>query len=100
MTEQNLSYLMPPYKNLSTGLLFSVFFGPLGLLYASVRGGIVMLLMAFVVFSFRYPVPIMMMWVISSVWSVTAINHYNAKLLEARIRNNNEEKDRSAVSSR
>lgn len=98
--QQNLdSALFLPYKNLTTSLLFSVFLGPLGLLYASARGGIIMLLIAFVVISSRFPVPIMIMWVCCSIWSVLATNRYNAKLLEARMRKPHEEKNHSPAAS-
>lgn len=89
-----------PYKSLATSLLFSVFLGPIGLLYATSRGGIIMALIAFVVMSSRLPVPIIIMWVSCCIWSVIATNRYNHKLMEVRIRNNtNEEKNYSSAAS-
>ena len=83
-----------PYKSLSTALLFSVFLGPIGLLYASLRGGIMMLLVAFVTLTSRLPIPIILTWVFCCVWSVMAINRYNHKLMIARLRmNGHEEKN-------
>lgn len=83
-----------PYKNLSTSLLFSVFLGPIGLLYASLRGGVVMLLIAFVVLTSRLPIPIILTWVSCCVWSVIATNRYNNKLMALRLGNHsNEEKN-------
>ncbi len=71
-----------PYKNLALSLLFSVFLGPIGLLYATARGGIIMLLIAFWVISARFSVPIILMWISCCVWSVLATNRYNDKLLK------------------
>ena len=89
-----------PYKNLAASLLFSVFLGPVGLLYATARGGIIMAVIAFVVISSRFPVPIIITWVSCCIWSVLATNRYNQKLMEARIRNNtNEEKNHSPAAS-
>lgn len=95
--ETQTSFL--PYKNLAAALLFSVFFGPVGLLYASVRGGIIMLLVAFVVFSSRFPIPVIIMWVSCCIWSVMATNYYNNKLMAVRIEKNNEEKNYSSPAS-
>lgn len=97
-SEMQASFL--PYKNPAVSLLFSVFLGPVGLLYASVRGGIIMVLIAFVVISSRFPVPIILTWVSCCIWSVLATNRYNNKLLEARrTSHENEEKDRSSTYS-
>jgi len=72
----------PPFKSVAVALLFSTFLGPIGLLYASLMGGIVMLTMGFVVVSSRFPIPILLVWLISCVWSVAATNRYNKKLLK------------------
>ncbi len=87
-----------PYKNTTAALLFSIFFGPLGLLYSSIRGGVVMIVVAFIVLSSHYPVPIILMWVGCSIWSVTAINRYNLQLMKARLENH-EEKNSKALGS-
>ena len=92
--------LFPLYKNLTTSLLFSVFLGPLGLLYASARGGIIMLVIGFVVISCRFPVPIIIMWLSCSIWSVLATNRYNTKLLQTRMGDHHEEKNHPSASSR
>lgn len=84
-----------PYKNLGVALLFSIFFGPLGLLYSSLRGGIIMVLIAFVVISSHYPVPIILMWISCCIWSVMATNRYNNKLMAVRLEKTNEEKNYS-----
>jgi len=94
--ETQASFL--PYKNLAAALLFSVFLGPVGLLYASVRGGILMVVIAFVVMSSRYPVPIILMWILCCIWSVLATNRYNQKILQAW-NQYNEEKNHSATAS-
>lgn len=86
---QSMPFL--PYKNLTTSLLFSIFLGPLGLLYATTRGGIMMLIIAFVVISCKLPVPIMIMWVSCSVWSTLATNRYNHQLFKARGENHEHE---------
>ena len=71
---------MPKPKSVAATLLFTVFLGPLGLLYATFWGGVFMIFLGFVVISSRYPVPVILMWIISCVWGVWAVNHYNEKL--------------------
>lgn len=68
-----------PFKSVAGALLFCVFLGPVGLLYASVRGGIFMIVLGFIVLSSKLLVPIALVWVISCIWSVTATNRYNQK---------------------
>jgi hypothetical protein len=70
-----------PLKNIAAALLFSVILGPVGVLYSSVLGGVVMIILGFVAFSAKFPVPIIMVWLGSCIWSVAAANKYNKKLL-------------------
>ncbi len=70
-----------PFKNLAVALLFSVFLGPVGLLYASTVGGIVMIILGAIMVNSLLPVPIILVWVTSCVWSVVAVNRYNKRHL-------------------
>jgi hypothetical protein len=70
-----------PFKNLAGALLFTIFFGPLGLLYASSLGGIVMLILGFITVCSKMLVPVIFVWISSSIWSVLATNRYNKKIL-------------------
>lgn len=75
--EQQVVKTVLPFKNLAAALLFSVFLGPVGLLYASTVGGVVMIVLGFIVVSSGLPVPIILVWLGSCVWSVVAVNRYN-----------------------
>jgi hypothetical protein len=66
-----------PFKSLAGALLLSVFLGPVGLLYATTVGGIVMIVVGFIVVSSLLPVPIIVVWLISCIWSVVAVNRHN-----------------------
>ena len=70
-----------PYKNTATALLFSVILGPIGLLYASFWGGVVMIPLGIVVVCSRFFFPIILIWLISCIWSVRAVEQYNKKML-------------------
>jgi hypothetical protein len=70
-----------PYKNTAVALLFSVFFGPVGLLYASWRGGALMVLIMIFMFSNKYFFLALVIWLICCIWSVAAVESYNKKLM-------------------
>jgi hypothetical protein len=83
MTTQDIAKVKPhlPFKNLAGALLFTVFLGPLGLLYASSMGGIIMLILGFITACSKLLVPNIFVWVGSSIWSVLATNKYNNNVL-------------------
>jgi hypothetical protein len=70
-----------PFKNLAGALLFTVFLGPIGLLYASSVGGITMIIIGFIVACSKYIVPMILVWLICCIWSVVAVNRYNQSIL-------------------
>ena len=69
-----------PFKSVAGALLFSVILGPVGLLYSSFLGGVIMIIVGFIVACAKYPIPILMVWLISCIWSVSAVNKYNANV--------------------
>lgn len=71
-----------PYKSVAVALLFSVVLGPVGLLYASFLGGIIMICLGIVVFSSKLFFPILLVWIISCIWSVGATEFYNKTLFQ------------------
>lgn len=72
-----------PFKSVAGALVFSLLLGPLGLLYASFWGGIIMLPIGFLVISNKFPYPIAIYWFLCCVWSVGAVNAYNKKIIKS-----------------
>ena len=70
-----------PFKSVAGALLFTVILGPVGLLYSTVWGGVVMILLGLVVISSKLIVPIIFVWVISCIWTAAAVNKYNKKIM-------------------
>lgn len=91
-------------KSVGISLLLTLLFGPLGLLYATVKGALIVMfavpagfalvgtLLAgvssaahpggpIVVLLTFIPLMFVTMWVLSIVWSITAVNAYNKALL-------------------
>lgn len=71
-----------PYKSVAIALLFSVLLGPVGVLYASFWGGIVMIAIGIVVVSSKFLFPIVLTWIISCIWSVGAVEAHNKKIFK------------------
>lgn len=92
-------YIKVKTKSLGLAIVLTLLFGPLGLLYATIRGGLIMILtplilflfliiglanqsvglfassaILLVVFSISY-------WIICVVWAATAVSNYNNKVL-------------------
>lgn len=77
--------LSPFYKSVAVALLFSVLLGPVGLLYASFWGGFAMIAIGLVVFSSKLIFPMVLLWIISCIWSVGAVEANNKKILQASL---------------
>lgn len=71
-----------PYKSVAVGLLFTVFLGPVGLLYASFWGGFFMITLSIFIISNQYFFISVLIWLICCIWSVGAVESYNKKLLK------------------
>lgn len=74
-----------PFKSVATALVFTVVLGPLGLLYSSFRGGILMLLIGLIVLSSKLMFPIILLWVTCCIWAVKSVEDYNKKLIETTL---------------
>ena len=72
----------PPLKSVAGALLFTVVLGPVGLLYSSFWGGFFMILVSAVVLANQAVYTLVMMWVISCIWGVGAVERYNRKVLQ------------------
>lgn len=67
-------------KSMGVAILLSIFFGPLGMLYSTVTGGIVMLLVNIVVGIFTLGIGLFFTWPIGVIWAAVAVNSHNSKL--------------------
>jgi hypothetical protein len=71
---------MAPPKSMAAALLLTFFFGPLGLFYASITGGIVMLIVTFVAAALTFGVSLLVTFPICMIWAAIATSNYNARL--------------------
>jgi hypothetical protein len=77
--QQNV-IVMGKAKSVGVAFLLAFFFGPLGLLYASVTGGIVMFVLAIPIGIFTAGIGFFFINPICSIWAVIAANQANASL--------------------
>ena len=68
-------------KSVPIGLLLTVFLGPVGLLYASLRGGIFMIILGIIILSHPYAFPVILWWLLCCIISVYAIEKHNKRQL-------------------
>ncbi|HSW68951.1 MAG TPA: hypothetical protein VLI69_02165 [Gammaproteobacteria bacterium] len=73
-----------PLKSVAIALLFCTFLGPVGVLYSSLMGGIVMIVLGLLVLRAKLFGPILLVWLISCVWGVAATNYFNKKVLQSQ----------------
>jgi predicted membrane-bound spermidine synthase len=67
-------------KSMAAGLLLTFFFGPLGMLYATVLGGIIMIVVSIVVAIFTLGFGLIVTQLICLVWAALAIKAQNQKI--------------------
>lgn len=72
-------------KSLVVSVLLTLFFGPLGLFYSSVTGGIIMLVISVLVSIFTLGIGLLITFPICIVWGIIATNANNSKILKSPI---------------
>ena len=70
-------------KNVGIALLLTFLFGPLGMLYSTVTGGLVMIAVTFVVGIFTFGLGLIFLWPIYLVWGAMAAHNYNQSLRQS-----------------
>lgn len=78
-TQQNIT-VIGKQKSVGTAFLLAFLFGPLGLLYASVTGGLIMIVVSIVLGIVTLGVGFILTWIISIIWAVVAANDANSKM--------------------
>lgn len=77
---------VPTDKSVAVALVLTFLFGPLGLLYVTVLGGVLMTLLAIVVAIFTLGFGLILLWPITMVWGAVVAGQQHQKYDEWRIR--------------
>lgn len=67
-------------KNVGLALGLALLFGPLGMLYATVSGGLIMLVVSLVVALFTAGFGLILTWPVCIFWAYTATKSFNTKI--------------------
>ena len=78
---QPRTIVVTPTKSVCVALLLTFLFGPLGMLYSTVVGALVMFLANVMAFVFTAGIGLLVTWPIGMVWAAMAANESNSKLL-------------------
>jgi hypothetical protein len=70
--------MMP--KSVGTAIVLSFFFGPLGMLYSTVAGGLIMLVVTPIIVIPTLGLGLLLTWPICIIWAAVAASSHNNKL--------------------
>lgn len=70
---------MPKDKSVGAALVLTFLFGPLGLLYASVVGGLVMILTAVLVAVLTLGLGLLLVWPVTMIWGAIAASNQHSR---------------------
>lgn len=76
--QQNTTVVvMKSSKSTGVAIILALLFGPLGLLYASVKGGIIMFFATGILAFFTLGIGLLICWPACVVWAAVAVNNQN-----------------------
>ena len=81
----NQPVIVAPIKSVGISILLTVLFGPLGMLYSTIQGGIIMVILSLIVGFLTFGFGLIVIWPISIIWGAVSVNSYNKKLLEGQL---------------
>ena len=66
-------------KSVGLSLLLTFFFGPFGMLYSTITGFFIMLILCFVIGLFTLGFGLILLWPIQMIWGAMAVSSHNSK---------------------
>ncbi len=80
-TQQSNVTVVTTTKSMGIGILLTVLFGPLGMLYATIPGALIMIVVTAVVGFLTLGIGLIVTWPICIIWTAVAVNKYNKNLM-------------------
>jgi hypothetical protein len=68
-------------KNIGLAIILTVLFGPLGMFYSTIWGGIIMTVVNAIIGFFTFGFGLIITWPINIIWAALAARSYNKKLI-------------------
>ena len=68
-------------KSMALALILTFFLGPLGLCYATVKGGVIMIVLSVLLAVVTLGLSVLFMWIPCMIWAYIATDKYNKALM-------------------
>jgi hypothetical protein len=72
--------VVKPTKSVGVAILLSFLFGPLGMLYSTIAGGLIMFVVTGISFILTAGVGLFITWPIGIIWAAVAANSHNNRI--------------------
>ena len=84
MSDENKSVqhiIVTPVKSVGVSIILTVLFGALGMLYSTVLGAVIMIVLSIIVGFLTFGFGLIFIWPIAIIWGAVATSLHNKKLL-------------------
>ena len=79
---KQVNVVLNPLRSPIAALLLAVFLGPIGLIYSSIIGAIILIFLFLVSYGAHTMYPLALIWLLGCFWSVIAANRYNRRMMK------------------
>lgn len=81
MNHSSHTVIVTQQKSMGVALLLTFIFGPLGLFYASVTGGVILTILTIIIGILTLGLGLFLGWMASIIWAAVAVNKHNQRNL-------------------
>lgn len=78
--------VVTPTKSMGISIILTIILGPLGMLYSTILGGVIMSILFVVIGIVTLGFGLIVLWPICVIWGALATNAYNQKILSGERR--------------
>lgn len=82
MAEHNVQKVVVASKSMAVAIILAILFGPLGMLYSTVKGGVIMLILFAIVGVLTVGIGLFVLWPICVIWAAVAANAHNNQMVQ------------------
>jgi hypothetical protein len=75
--------VVTPTKSAGISIILTILFGPLGMFYSTVIGGLIMMVVSVILGLITLGFGLLVTWPICVIWGAAAVGSYNKKLMAA-----------------
>lgn len=79
---KQVNTVLNPLRSPVAALLLAVFLGPVGLIYASLLGALILIFLFLVAYGAHTLHALALVWLASCFWSVMSVNRYNRRIMK------------------